>query len=237
MRRTTRTCRPSLLRRLSLLGSAAITVVVFGIVSLFGVPAAGAALLLHAGNVVGVIGQAGGQRVGAHEPILAGQGRQRSPGYDVSVVGFCVAAESAPQAKLALATGGAGARSGGPPCSNFDVAPYRPSNDEFENHHGILDVWSRHNVPGYRSRAGDNPTVVLTPAQHAATTAAYRGWLTEQTGSPVGGKVDWTSLSARDAQAVSERMFDAAGVPAGARARYYSSFTRYAYGSRNVYDC
>lgn len=44
---------------------------------------------------VGVFGVAGGQHVGAHESVLAGQGRVRASGYDQIVVGSCVAPEAA----------------------------------------------------------------------------------------------------------------------------------------------
>jgi hypothetical protein len=72
--------------------------------------------------------------------------------------------------------------------SEYDTVPYRPSNAPLENHHGIPDVWAKNNVPGYVSRAADNPTMVLSEGNHAAANEVYRGWLTEMTGRPVGGK-------------------------------------------------
>jgi hypothetical protein len=58
-----------------------------------------------------------------------------------------------------------------------DIVPYRPSNAPLENHHGVLDVWAKHNVPNYVSRGADTPTIALTQAQHNATKAVYReGW-------------------------------------------------------------
>ena len=44
---------------------------------------------------VGAFWLAGGQIVGAHEPVLAGQRRARAPSYDRMAVGSCVAAENA----------------------------------------------------------------------------------------------------------------------------------------------
>jgi hypothetical protein len=55
---------------------------------------ASAAPLSHPGNGVGVIAHPGGQRVGTHENIPAGQHRQRAPGYDSFVVGSGVGAET-----------------------------------------------------------------------------------------------------------------------------------------------
>jgi HNH/Endo VII superfamily toxin with a SHH signature len=111
----------------------------------------------------------------------------------------------------------------------FDVVPYRPTTPGVENHHGVLDVWATNNVPGYKSRASDSPTVALTPTQHAATKQVYRQWLKERTGKEVGGKVNWSEVSPREVKELSERMFDAAGVPEEARERYYAEVNRYIY--------
>jgi hypothetical protein len=73
--------------------------VVVGMAGLLASPAS-AAPLFRVQNGVGVIHVTGSQRVRFHEPILAGQGRIRAPGYDRIVVGSCVAPE----------TEGAGAR-------------------------------------------------------------------------------------------------------------------------------
>jgi RHS repeat-associated protein len=111
----------------------------------------------------------------------------------------------------------------------FDVVSYRPSNAPLENHHGILDKWASENIPGYVSRAADNPTVALTKAQHDATKAVYRDWLYDMTGRRVGGKINWTAVSPRDIYDLSERMFDSAGVPNDVRQEYYSAFNQYIY--------
>jgi len=115
-------------------------------------------------------------------------------------------------------------------CKSGDVVPYRPTHPGFENHHGVLDVWSKHNVPGYKSRAAGSTTVALTKAEHDATKAVYRDWLEARTGRRVGGKVDWKTVSPREIFDLSERMFDAAGVSQAARNDYYSEFTGYLYG-------
>ncbi|WP_419882932.1 T7SS effector LXG polymorphic toxin [Peribacillus sp. B-H-3] len=110
-----------------------------------------------------------------------------------------------------------------------DVVPYRPSNSPLENHHGVMDVWAKHNVPNYVSRGGNTPTVALTKEQHAATKAVYREWLYEKTGKKVGGKIDWQSFSPREIQELTERMLEAANVPKSARQEYYNSFNKYNY--------
>ena len=115
----------------------------------------------------------------------------------------------------------------------FDIVEYGDKSPDFENHHGVLDVWSSNNIDGYQSRASNSPTIALTPEQHAATKAVYREWLFEKTGKKVGGKVDWTNVSPREIQALSERMFDAAQVPTNARENYYNAFNRYIYGLQN----
>ncbi|WP_328471701.1 polymorphic toxin-type HINT domain-containing protein [Actinoplanes sp. NBC_00393] len=115
-------------------------------------------------------------------------------------------------------------------CKSGDTVPYRPTHTGLENHHGVLDVWAKHNVKGYKSRAAASTTVALTKAEHDATKAVYRDWLEARTGKRVGGKVNWKSVSPREIYDLSERMFDAAGVSQEARQQYYSQFTRYLYG-------
>ncbi|WP_442961179.1 hypothetical protein [Pseudogracilibacillus sp. SO30301A] len=42
-------------------------------------------------------------------------------------------------------------------------------------------------------------------------------------------KVDWQSVSPREIQELTERMFDAANAPKSARHEYYNSFNKYNY--------
>ncbi|WP_426982556.1 T7SS effector LXG polymorphic toxin [Bacillus cabrialesii] len=109
----------------------------------------------------------------------------------------------------------------------FDVVDYRPSNSPLENHHGVMDVWAKHNVPNYVSRGSNTPTVALTKEQHNATKKIYREWLYEKTGKKVGGKVNWKEVSPREIQELTEKMFDAANVPKEARQQYYNAFNQY----------
>ncbi|MCY8910498.1 ribonuclease YeeF family protein [Bacillus atrophaeus] len=109
----------------------------------------------------------------------------------------------------------------------FDVVDYRPSNSPLENHHGVMDVWAKHNVSDYVSRGSNTPTVALTKEQHNATKKVYREWLYEKTGKKVGGKVNWKEVSPREIQELTEKMFDAANVPKEARQQYYNAFNQY----------
>lgn len=123
--------------------------------------------------------------------------------------------------------------------NQFDLVPYRPSNSAFglENHHGIMDAWAKYNVPGYKTRAGGAPTIALTPTQHNATKQEALKWLEEQTGTRDWRKLDWTKVSPLEAQKLSERMFDKAGVPDSARAAYYNAFEQYKNTGKWVKPC
>ncbi|WIM97628.1 DNRLRE domain-containing protein [Actinoplanes oblitus] len=115
-------------------------------------------------------------------------------------------------------------------CKSGDTVPYRPSHVGLENHHGILDVWAKHNIPNYKSRAAGSTTVALKKGEHDATKKVYRDWLEARTGKRVGGRVDWKKVSPQEIYELSERMFDAAGVAKPARDKYYAEFNRYIYG-------
>jgi hypothetical protein len=112
----------------------------------------------------------------------------------------------------------------------YEIVNYGEKAGGFENHHGVLDKWAHENISGYPSRASNSPSIRLSKGNHDLTKDVYRDWLFERTGKRVGGKVDWTSVTPQEAQTLTERMFDAAGVPAGARAEYYRSFHRYIHG-------
>lgn len=59
----------------------------------------------------------------------------------------------------------------------FDIVRYGDKAPGIENHHGVLDVWAKHNIPGYVERAPSSTSIALTggkTGQHAATKAVYR---------------------------------------------------------------
>ncbi|OFD58026.1 hypothetical protein BWGOE4_29660 [Bacillus mycoides] len=76
-------------------------------------------------------------------------------------------------------------------------------------------------------KGANTPTIALTQEQHNATKAVYRQWLFDKTGKKVGGKVDWKSVSPKEIQELTEKMFDVANVPRLARQEYYRAFNQY----------
>jgi len=111
--------------------------------------------------------------------------------------------------------------------SCFGVVKYGAKAADMNNHHGIMDAWAAANISGYVSRASGAPTVQMGVEAHTATTKVFRDWLTENYGQPVGVKVDWTKVSRQEIYNLSERMFDAAGVPKSVREQYYSALDQY----------
>ncbi|MCX7571379.1 polymorphic toxin-type HINT domain-containing protein [Tumebacillus sp. DT12] len=113
--------------------------------------------------------------------------------------------------------------------SLYQVVPYRPTNTPLENHHGVLDVWAKHNIANYKSRATHTPAIALTKALHDATKAVTRDWMEINTGKRVGGKIGWKNIHPREMQALTEAMFDAAKVPESSRREYYRALHKYIY--------
>lgn len=134
------------------------------------------------------------------------------------------------EGSVSVPRGGSETGKGGKETKPFDIVDYNDKTPGIENHHGVLDVWATNNIDGYKSRAGKSTTIALTKEQHNATKAVYRDWLYEKTGKKVGGKIDWTEITPNEVQSLSERMFNAAGVPDYARRNYYNEFNKYIYG-------
>ena len=112
-----------------------------------------------------------------------------------------------------------------------EVVPYGTRNSPLENHHGILDEWAQWHIPGYTERPANSPTVSLTREQHDATKGVFREWLELKTGKQVGGVVDWSKVTGEEIVELSERMFDAAGVPYVVRDAYYRTFAQIFFGN------
>jgi hypothetical protein len=110
--------------------------------------------------------------------------------------------------------------------AQYDIVPYRRRMSGEQKHHGVLNEWARHNIKRYSKN--DAPAITLTPDQHNATRAAFNKWRYERTGS-VTGTIEWSRMSPGEAQALSERMFDAAEVPQAMRTIYYRAFHQYIY--------
>jgi hypothetical protein len=110
------------------------------------------------------------------------------------------------------------------------IVPYStklPSGSGLQKHHGVIDVWAQANIPGYSRDAA--PSVLMSDAQHNATRRYFGQWRTAKTGNMT-GQIDWSTMSPREVQSLSEAMFDAAGISPAVRAQYYAEFDRYIYG-------
>lgn len=52
----------------------------------------------------------------------------------------------------------------------YDVVSYRPAYGKhgLENHHGVMNEWTKQNIPGYKEKAGKSPTVTLSDRWQSA---------------------------------------------------------------------
>ena len=69
----------------------------------------------------------------------------------------------------------------------YDIVPYdnqKYKTPGFEKHHGVLNEWAEHNIPGYTKK--NAPTILLKPETHKLTKEIYREWLRKNYGKPVG---------------------------------------------------
>ncbi|HEY6645024.1 hypothetical protein [Povalibacter sp.] len=109
----------------------------------------------------------------------------------------------------------------------YDIIPYwRTAAAGFQKHHGVLDAWARANILGYRSGAA--PAVVLSIEQHNATRAVFNTWRAEQGWART--PIDWSRVSPQQMQALTYRMFEAAGVPKDVVSNYFRAFDEFLYG-------
>jgi len=109
----------------------------------------------------------------------------------------------------------------------YEIIPYwRRAAAGFEKHHGVLDIWARANIPGYTSGAA--PAVVLSIEQHNATRAVFNAWRAERGWSKTA--IDWARVTPQEAQALTYRMFEAAGVPKDVVTSYFRAFDEFIYG-------
>jgi hypothetical protein len=113
------------------------------------------------------------------------------------------------------------------PPREYEIVPYKDKADGFQNHHGVLDAWAKHNIPGYVSRAPNSTTIRLSIEHHKETVRVLNAWMTQR-----GRPVDWTKVTPREILELSERAFDAANVPHDARVEYYRQFTQYLYEAK-----
>ncbi|MFJ7972846.1 hypothetical protein [Psychrobacillus sp. NPDC096389] len=52
----------------------------------------------------------------------------------------------------------------------YDVVSYRPANGKhgLENHHGVINEWTKQNIPEYKEKVGKSPTVTLSDRWQSA---------------------------------------------------------------------
>jgi hypothetical protein len=81
----------------------------------------------------------------------------------------------------------------------------------------------RKHFPGYG--ANKAPAVLMPQANHRATFGVYNTWRAELR-RKMGGTFDWGKVSEADMRALSEKIFDAANVPASIRQEYWDWFIR-----------
>ena len=110
----------------------------------------------------------------------------------------------------------------------FDIVRYGEKVQDLIPHHGVLDIWASANIPGYARRNPNAPIILLTGSQHNKTIEVFNQWRLNKTGS-ITGRIDWSTISPHELQALAEQMFEAAGVPSEAREAYYKVFDKYLY--------
>ncbi len=77
--------------------------------------------------------------------------------------------------------------------------------------------------PGYDPRKA--PAILMPDINHHATYSVYNKWRAEM-GRKSGGTFDWNKVSESDMHSLTEKMFEAAQVPANVRAEYWAEFER-----------
>ena len=91
------------------------------------------------------------------------------------------------------------------------------------SHHGVISKWMETHFPNYDKNKA--PAVLMSKALHLLTYGVYNKWLVEMT-RKMGGNFDWHKVTLEDMKAISEAMFDAAGVPQGIRNQYWTEFAK-----------
>src|SRR5690606_11055416 len=92
-------------------------------------------------------------------------------------------------------------------------------------HHGIMSKWKKAAF-GDKYNAKVAPSVKMSFEQHKATFGVFNSWRKQMT-EKMGGVFDWNKVTDSQMQGLSERMFDAAGIPANVRGKYYEQFSNY----------
>jgi hypothetical protein len=115
---------------------------------------------------------------------------------------------------------------GGAPQAQFTVGRHgampspRPGQ---QSHHGVMSAWMRSRYSHYDPDLA--PAVLMAEINHQATFGVYNTWRAQMR-QRMGGTFDWSRVSEAEMRALSERMFDAAQVPASVRQQYWAEYQR-----------
>jgi RHS repeat-associated protein len=105
----------------------------------------------------------------------------------------------------------------------YQVGPHgrmpspRPNNRE--SHHGVMSEWFERQSAGVYKRDAA-PAVLMSERQHAITKGIYNRWRAQKAAQH-GGIFDWDKVSYKEMRSLSDKMFKAAGTPAGVQQEYY----------------
>jgi HNH/Endo VII superfamily toxin with a SHH signature len=119
----------------------------------------------------------------------------------------------------------------------FEIVRYGSSASGFANHHAILDKWAAANIPGYISRKADAPTIRLATQVHIDAHKVQYDWLEEVTGRRTFQGIDWTKITSRQIEDLSNRIYEAAGVPTDVRQVYNRVWNQYIYEGKWLIPC
>ncbi|MBK8239518.1 MAG: hypothetical protein IPK74_28690 [Deltaproteobacteria bacterium] len=92
-----------------------------------------------------------------------------------------------------------------------------------QSHHGVMSAWMKKHHPAYNP--DEAPAILMSAEAHARTFGVYNRWRAEMK-AEMGGVFDWAKVSEDQMRRLSEKMFDAAGVPRQVRADYWRWFER-----------
>ncbi|HEY4308386.1 MAG TPA: hypothetical protein VGN12_02940 [Pirellulales bacterium] len=91
------------------------------------------------------------------------------------------------------------------------------------SHHGVMSAWMKRKYPNYdESKA---PAVLMPKENHKKTYGVYNAWRAHAK-REMGGTFDWNSVPEDEVQKLSERMFDASGIPHVIRKQYWCEYDK-----------
>ena len=92
-----------------------------------------------------------------------------------------------------------------------------------QSHHGAMSAWVKAHFSSYNPNKA--PAILMPEPNHRATFGVYNTWRAEMR-QAMGGVFDWNKVSELDMRVLSEKMFDAAEIPALIRRDYWLWFDR-----------